>query len=257
MKTTNFLAIAVIAVVSFTSQVVAQETETVSTKGKQTQSTNFGDRVNAGLQQAGGALASGADFEIKIVPTETGCDIVVSSNVKSPRDVASGLATGKRQVSIACCDHATTQLDKNCVAGKHFKEATLSARNTNGQVQNEGGMNESKVNEVKPNLLPPMANISSRRNKGGGTGKVSMSDLSFSVKSKGKPVAITINDSGFTMPENCPDGTYDIVANWSWGAHQSGITSLKAIDCHLKIENGVCVDMAINEKGSSGTKSTR
>lgn len=223
MKTKIFFAIAIIASASFTGQVVAQETKTVSTKGRQTQGTNFGDRVNAGLPQAGGALANksaGWDLrttEVRIVATDDGCDIVCDSSTKNKRDVASGRSTGKR-LSIACCDHSATATENKCAAGKHFSKA----------------------------------DISSRQGAVGGTGKVNVQDISFTVKNKGKIVPIIVNNDSFSFPADCPDGTYDLACSWSWGA--SNASTQKAIDCHLKIENGVCVDMAINEKGTSATK---
>ncbi len=223
MKTRNFLAIAMIAAASFTGQVVGQETKTVSTKGRQTQGTNFGDRVNAGLHQAGSEVSdksSGWDLrttEVRIVATADGCDIVCDSSTKNKRDVASGQSTGRR-LSIACCDHSATATEQKCAAGKHFSKA----------------------------------DISSRQGAGGGTGKVNVQDISFSVKNKGKIIPITVNNDSFSFPEDCPDGTYDVACSWSWGA--SNASTQKAIDCHLKIENGVCVDMAINEKGTSATK---
>jgi hypothetical protein len=243
-KTRNFLAIAIITVASVTSQVVAQETETVSTKVRQTQGTNFGDRVNAGLQQASG-LVSGGKTSIKIVPTETGCDIVSWSwgVSNSGNHSGGGSGAGKHVQSIVYVQEESSNTEK-IVQGKHFPKATLSVSSPDAdETQESSKVNVQDLNFTKKydTASPVIAN----RRLGG---KVNVQDISFTVYHDRKIIPTTIDNDTCTLPEDLPNGDYNVVCSWSWGAHESGTNSQKTIDCHLKIENGVCVDMAINEK---------
>jgi hypothetical protein len=74
------------------------------------------------------------------------------------------------------------------------------------------------------------------------------------TNSNGKKIPVKIEDGVFTFPENLPDGDYNAKCSWSWGASQSGAHSQKAIDCHLKIEGGVCVTMDVIEKNCAAGK---
>ncbi|MCW1923067.1 hypothetical protein OKA05_10925 [Luteolibacter arcticus] len=64
------------------------------TVGKQTQGATFGEKVNAGLHAAGGALAHGVKS-----PRDAASGLATGKRQHSPRDAASGLATGRRQHS--------------------------------------------------------------------------------------------------------------------------------------------------------------
>jgi hypothetical protein len=180
MKSTNFLAIAIIAVASVTSQVVAQRTTAKSTE------------VNEGIDKSSPVL-------MKIVPTATGFDIVCENNGNSS---GGGMAVGRQAQSIG---------------------------------YSEGGKQEDflviKLKEVF---------ITSRQ---------------MVVTSNGKEIPVTIGDGMFIFPENLPDGDYKAVCSWSWGVSQSsGVHSQKAIDCHIRFINGVCVEMSVTEKNCAAGK---
>jgi len=75
---------------------------------------------------------------------EKGIEIqAFSHDVKSPRDAASGLATGKRQhqpsfsdISVSkVCDKATPKLFLACCQGTHFPSATITCRKTSSTGQ--------------------------------------------------------------------------------------------------------------------------
>jgi hypothetical protein len=232
MKSTNFLAIAIIAVASVTGQLVAQETSEIQ-KSK-TKSNNTNER--SATWDIGQMRTS-----LKIIPTETGCDIVSWSWGASNSSNSSGgeievgkfvskvsskggedgsitqneIIDSRKQISVTNEEENSTEVAKNVAAGKHFKEATISMKSS-------GGVS--------------------------GAEKVSMQDFHFTVKCKGRAIPATVDNDTCTFPEDLPDGAYDVVCSWSWGAHQTGTFTQKTIDCHLKIENGVCVGMAINEK---------
>jgi hypothetical protein len=95
------------------------------------------------------------------------------------------------------------------------------------------------------------------KNSGSGTGKVNLQDFHFAVQSKGRVIPVTVDNDTCTFPNDLADGDYTAVCSWSWGASQSGASSQKSIDCHIKLVNGVCENMAINEKGTAGTKSSK
>ncbi len=245
MKTSNFLAIVIIAAASFTGQVVAQETETVSTKGKQTQGTTFGDRVNAGLQQAGEVVSGAAGFTIQIVPTESGCDVVSWSwGASNPSNhIGGGSRAGKHLQSIVYVQEESPSTEK-IVQGKHFPKIALSVSSPDAnETQESGKVNVQDLHITKKydTALPVIV-------KGTLSGKVNVQDISFIVYHDRKIIPITVDNDTCTLPEDLPDGDYNVVCSWSWGTHQSGSNSQKAIDCHLKIENGIYKEIAINEK---------
>jgi hypothetical protein len=270
MKTTNFLAIAIIAVASVTGQVVAQETTEI--QKARTKSNNANERT----------FDKASPMLMKISPTETGCDIISWSlgASNSSNSSGGGMAVGKQVRSVTFDDNATeetagdqskiklkevfisnhevsnsdedenTEVVSKIANGKHFKEATLSINVDDSQQQSRKGKPQD-LHFLKKydNTSPVLFKTSS--------GKVSMQDFHFTVKCKGRTIPVTVDNDTCTFPEDLPDGTYDVVCSWSWGAHQTGTFTQKTIDCHLKIENGVCVDMAINEKGTAGTKSPK
>jgi hypothetical protein len=100
--------------------------------------------------------------------------------------------------------------------------------------QNDGIVNGNHIKEAK---------ISSSN------AKVSMQDFHFTMKSRGKSIAVTSEDGVCKLPVDLPDGDYILSCDWSWGAHNSGSSFQKVIDCNLKLEGGVCVGMVINDKG--------
>ncbi|MBV5313463.1 MAG: hypothetical protein JZU47_09215 [Prolixibacteraceae bacterium] len=83
---------------------------------------------------------------------------------------------------------------------------------------------------------------------GGGSGKVSMSDLSVTLTSKGKTQKLAVTNGEFLMPEDCDDDDCDMVISWSWGASNSGSPSRCEVPLKLTVVNGAC--MAIKQKGT-------
>ena len=92
MKKQIFIAAAFIAATSFSNQLIAQD--------------------GAAAKTTGYDLKKGV--KCRISSSSTGCDISFTHEVKSPRDPASGLATGKRQhkpyhFSVSSSDNAVTE----------------------------------------------------------------------------------------------------------------------------------------------------
>jgi hypothetical protein len=90
--------------------------------------------------------------------------------------------------------------------------------------------------------------ILAKGGSGGGSGKVSMSDLSVTLTSKGKTQKLAVTNGEFLMPEDCDDDDCDMVISWSWGASNSGSPSRCEVPLKLTVVNGAC--MAIKQKGT-------
>lgn len=152
---------------------------------------------------------------VTISSNAAGCTIAVGDRVVSSRDAASGLSTGKR-------------MHKPFVI---TKELDISSTN-------------NAVTEVtSPRDVAT----------GQASGKASFSDLSVMIQGKGKsPIALSEEDGEFNIPADCPNGDCTMIVSWSWGASNSGSSNRCEKSFTLTMENGVC--MAINEKGTAGTK---
>ncbi len=201
MKKQIFIATAFIAATCITGQLNAQEANRPDQKIK-TKSNIKNDRV----------------CMVKVSSSDNGCDIVFENTIKSPRDAASGLATGKRQhkpyhFSISSADNSVTEIKSPRDVATGQSSGKRTAGSPIGGIIVKGG-----------------------KNPGGGQ---------FNK--------IVVEDGEFTLPADCPDGEYDMSVSWSWGATNSSSSKSYAA-CHfiLTMQDGVC--MAINEKGNAGTK---
>jgi hypothetical protein len=200
MKKQIFIAAAFIAATSFTNQLIAQD----------------------------GAAAKTAGYDLKknvkcrISSTSAGCDISFTNEVKSPRDPASGLATGKRQhkpyhFSVSSADNSVTEIKspRDVATGQSSGKRTAEA----------SSISFSKVTYqwIKPSW-----------------------DKKETIKK------IPVEDGEFTVPTDSPDGDYEMIVSWSWGAtNQSSGKSYSSCHFMLSIQDGVC--HAINTKGTGGS----
>ncbi len=216
MKKSIFVAIAFIAVTTSTSQLFAQDAA-----GK---SSGYDLKKNV---------------KARIVPTDTGCTIAFEYDVKSPRDAASGLPTGKKgydyykaqsDFSVSASDNSVTEI-------------------TNPKDAGSGLMTGKRMH----NPLVITKEVDKTAGSGAGAGKVSMQDFHFTMRCGGKSSQVSCDDGECEIPINCPDGTCSLTADWSWGASNSG-SGRCASSFILTIENGGCTAMAINEKGLPGDK---
>jgi hypothetical protein len=85
---------------------------------------------------------------------------------------------------------------------------------------------------------------------GGGSGKVSVQDLSVTFTSKGRTQKLPVTNGTFLMPEDCDDDDCDMVVSWSWGMSNSG-SSRCEVPIKVSMQAGVCV--AIKEKGTGAS----
>jgi Type VI secretion system effector, Hcp len=274
MKNLKNFVIGLIALASFVNQSFAQETAVLKTKTKSNQSN---DRT------AGYDIKK--NVKCRVIPTETGCTIVfdnvistssvagisggvvagkrgydyyksmscfsVSSadnsvSIVSPRDPASGLPTGKRMHKPITI---TKELDKS--------SPMLAKRSSNESSNSDAPPADISISEP---------GVQATGKTGGGSGKVSMSDLSVTSAGKAtfKEFTITKRCDGKTTKiscpnpdddcdislEDCPDGSCEILCSWSWGLSQQGssMSSSGSAGFVAEIKDGICTAMAIKEK---------
>jgi hypothetical protein len=154
---------------------------------------------------------------VSIISCAKGCDVVFSNDVKSPRDAASGLATGRRMhkpisFAVSSADNSVTEVTSPRDIASGMASGQRTAGNPIGGLTIKGG-----------------------KNPGGNQ---------FSN--------LVVNDGKFSLPADCPDGEYDLILSWSWGTSNSG-NSKTYCQCHfiLTLESGAC--MAINTKGTGAS----
>jgi hypothetical protein len=254
MKKSIFVTIAFIAVTSFTNQLFAQESA---------------------------AKTSGYDLKknvkCRVITTETGCSLAFEYDVKSPKDVSTGQASGRRGY-----DYYKAQSDFSVNAADNAVSEVKSPRDAasglaTGKRQHKPVTMTKEYDKSSPKLAESVTSTgtspdAAAKGSGGGAGKVNVQDLSFSKvnvqdisftkRCGGKTTKISCDGGECEIPiGDCPNGECSITADWSWGVSQSGSSTAGSagsgrcsVDFLLEIEDGVCTAMAINEKGLPGEK---
>jgi hypothetical protein len=233
MKKSTFVAIAFMAVTSITNQLFAQEATA----------------VKAGYNVK-------ANVKCRVIATETGCSIVFDNDVKSPRDAASGLATGKRGYDYykAASEFSVSAVDNSVSEVKSPRDAASGL--ATGRRQHQPVSITKEMDKSSPKLAESVMG------SGGGSGKVNVQDISFVIRCGGKSTKLSVVDGECVIPtDTCPNGSCSFICSWSWGASNSGTSSMGSgtsgrcsVDFLLEIEDGACISMAINEKGLPGNK---
>jgi len=196
MKKQIFIVAAFIAATSITGQLYAQDGASSKTAGYDVKKS----------------------VKCRVSSTSTGCDIAFEYDVKSPRDVATGQSSGKRQhqplpiFQVSLTDNAVTEVKSPRDVATGQSSGKRTAGNPIGGLTIKGG----KSNNACMNFQK-----------------------------------ITIENNEFTIPGGCPDGQYEMSVSWSWGATNSGSSKRCSVDFLLEIEDGVC--HAINTKGTGAT----
>lgn len=279
MKKNNFLLIALIAITCITSQMFAQ-VATSKSSGKTMAADDW--------QQAPSAKATGqhikkATLTCRVVSTDDGCSIVFENEIVSPRDVASGLPTGKRMHKpfsfvVSSSDNSVTEvtsprdaasglatgkrMHKPFVITKELDKASpkLIEKVVQGKTSSTSSSSDIAIDE------PGVQKVAQ---SGMGSGKVSVSDLSimsagkatfkeFTVTKRcdGKTTKLSVVDGVCDIPlDDCPDGACSLIASWSWGASNQGTTTgggggsgRCSVDFLLEIKDGACWDLAVQKK---------
>jgi hypothetical protein len=186
--------------------------------------TSFTNQLTA--QEVAAAKTAGYDLKksvkCRISSSSTGCDVTFTNDIVSPRDPASGLPTGKRQhkpyvFSVSAADNSVTEIKSPRDAASGLATGKRSAE--------ASSISFSKITYewIKPSW-----------------------DKKQAIKK------ISVEDGEFTVPTDTPDGDYEMIVSWSWGAtNQSSGKSYSACHFILSLQDGVC--MAINTKGTGST----
>jgi hypothetical protein len=250
---TKISTIALIAIVSISSHLVAQEgavaAQEQAVKGSWDQTKNMKCRVSP--SEKGYSIAfeydtkTPADVSVDELSGKKGYDYykavteysVNSSDntiteVKSPRDAASGMVTGKRM-------HWPIRVEKEI-----DKSTPVLNKEVSGKVTMDDTWTVGR--------------------SGGGAGKVSMQDISFTKRCAGNTTVFSLVDGECVIPTgDCPNGDCNLKIVWTWNdasaiteIGSSGMDGVKtnSVDFILQIQDGGCTAMAINEKGLPGEK---
>jgi hypothetical protein len=115
----------------------------------------------------------------------------------------------------------------------------------------------------KPFVITKELDVTKPRDAASGlaTGKTteqSISDVTAKVThedSWSAPIKLSLVNGEYVLPIECKNGKCEIELSWSWGASNSSSTrTYTGGRFILEMDNGICTDMAINTKGTSGTK---
>ncbi|MEN9909308.1 MAG: hypothetical protein RLZZ540_2457 [Bacteroidota bacterium] len=235
MKNSIFVAIALMAVTSITSSLFAQE---------------------AAAKTAGYDLKK--NVKCRVSTTETGSSLAFEYDVKSPRDVATGQSSGKRQYQPLLIRKEFSVSSTDNTAAEVSSPRDAASGLATGKRQHSPISITKEMDKSSPKLAEAVMG------SGGGSGKVNVQDISFTIRCGGKNTKLSVADGECVIPtDTCPNGSCSLIASWSWGMSNSGGTSMGSggsgrcsVDFLLEIEDGVCTSMAINEKGLPGGKST-
>jgi hypothetical protein len=244
MKKSIFITVALFAFSSFTSQLLAQ-----------------GVAKTSGYDQK-------KNVKARVVQTDTGCTIVFENSAPDS-DASSGMAASKKGY-----DHYQAQSSFSVSAADNSVEVTsprdAASGMATGKRMHKPMTITKELDKSSPMLTESVSSTGTSsdatlaKGSGGGSGKVNVQDLSFSKvnvqdisftkRCGGKSTKISCDGGDCEIPiGDCPNGDCSITADWSWGASQGG-SSRCSVDFLLKIEDGVCTAMAINEKGLPGDK---
>jgi hypothetical protein len=267
MKKSIFITVALFAFTSITNQLFAQNQKAV--QGQHIKEAKLTCRVST--TETGCTIVfessppSSADASRGMATTKKGYDYYKAQSsfsvsaadnsvteVKSPRDAASGQATGKRMHKPMTVskeyDKSSPKLAESVSSTGTSTDETLAKGSGGGAGKaNFQDLSVSKVNVQDLSMT-----------------KVNVQDISFTKRCGGKSTKISCDGGDCEIPiGDCPNGDCSITADWSWGMSQSGTMtagsgakgmSRCSIDFFLKIEDGACTAMAINEKGLPGEK---
>lgn len=218
MKISISVIISFYSIICFSGQLFAQEninaTESNVTENKASINTTRSNIKHNKSEMVG---TTQNQCVVRILPNETGCEIIFINDVKSLRDVTSGLASGRRipkpmSFTVSSADNSVTEV----LSPRDIATGMASGKRTAGN---------------------PIGGLTIKGGKNPGGNQFSN---------------LVVNDGKFSLPADCPDGDYVLILSWSWGASNSG-NSKTYCQCHfiLTMESGACV--AIKTKGTGAS----
>jgi hypothetical protein len=248
---TKFITIALIAITCITSQLFAQETAALKTRTKSNQTNE---------RTAGYDLKK--NVKCRVSTTETGYAIAFEYDVKSPRDVATGQSSGKREIDAyqALSAFSVSAADNSVTEVKSPRDAASGL--PTGKRLHKPITITKEMDKSSPKLAESIS--SSSVNADGTAGKASFKEFTITKRCGDVSTKYSVVNGECLIPtDDCPNGVCTLTADWSWGMSQSGTSNMDAagtgmsrssVDFFLKIEDGACSAMAINEKGLPGEK---
>lgn len=207
MKRFNSFALVLVFVTSVSGQLFSQEGMQSVTKTR-TKSNQTNERSSVQKSEA---------CVVKIVSTDTGCEISFINEPVANREAGSGMATGKRMhkpfiYSVSSSDNSVSEI----TSPRDIASGQASGKRTSGT---------------------PIRGISVKGGKSPGGNLFNN---------------LVVNNSQISLPDDCDDGDYDLILSWSWGASNSG-SSKTYCSGHfiITLDNGACV--AIKTKGTGAS----
>ena len=218
MKKKIFIIASLFALLGFSGQLFGQENINTSESNVSVNKATINTtRSNIKHNKSEMADVIQNQCMVSILSNEAGCDIVFTNQVKSPRDAASGLATGKRMnkpmaFSVNSSDNAVSEIVSPRDAASGLSTGRRSPGNPIGGLTIKGG-----------------------KNPGGNQ---------FNN--------LVANNGQFNLPPDCPDGDCDLILSWSWGASNSG-SAKTYCQCHFILTMEAGAFMAIKTKGTGAS----
>jgi len=259
---TKFITIALIAITCITSQLLAQETAALKTR---TKSNNTNERT------AGYDLKK--NVKCRVSTSETGYSIAFEYDVKAPRDAATGQSSGKRgydyyqaqsEFSVSSIDNSVTEV----ISTRDAASGLPTGKRQHRPITITKEIDKSSPILARTASSPEMntdatAAIGSVTG-GGAAGKATFKEFTITKRCGDVSTKYSVVDGECIIPtDDCASGVCTLTADWSWGmsnpassntgSAEAGM-SRSSVDFFLKIEDGVCTAMAINEKGLPGEK---
>ncbi len=244
---TKIVTIALIAMTSSSSYLVAQEAATNS--------------VGYDLKK---------NVTCRVSPTETGFSIVFEHNVKTPLNEVDNrsLETKGREYAHGISEYSVHLADNTITEVTSPRDAASGL--ATGKRQHKPYTITSTIDKSTPILYKSVsgnettADGSLASRSGGGAGKVNIQDISFTKRCAGTTMVLSVVDNECVIPTgDCPNGVCILTMDWirndasaSTEIGSSGMDGVtrSSVSFLLEIEDGVCTAMAINEKGLPGEK---
>ena len=211
--------------------------------------------TNQVFAQEAAAVAKTAGYDLKknvkcrVAATPDGSSVVFESSVATPKETASGMATGRRQYTpIRIIKEYRVSATDNSVSQVRRPRDMATGQSTGRTLQ------KGEAIAVATDVVSTDLNAS----------KVNVQDINFVVSNKDIKRELAVTNGECDLPNDLPDGTYTMTASWSWGMSQSqgtntggmsagrSATKSGSVDFLIEIKGGSY--MAINEKGLPGEK---